>query len=168
MFLTFEAGTNRDDIKAMKLFLNMFSGTNVAVALCVTHADKHSNSWSELIKEQLTKHHELSALINSEKMAILFMGCVDTLDKSFMDDSVLQDDYVSVYNMRKEMLEVIFSAKEKSMNVAKKIEQVENMMTLIQLSFYFCFDWDGALPLFFLPLSYRCSFTTCIAISVAN
>jgi len=124
MFLTFEAGINRDDIEAMKLFLNMFSGTDVTVALCVTHADKHSNSWRESIKEQLTKHHELSALIDREKMAILFMGCVDTLGKSYTDDSVLQEDYVSVYNMRKEMLEVIFSAQQKSMlnqmNVAKK------------------------------------------------
>jgi len=159
MFLTFEAGINRDDIEAMKLFLDMFSGTDVTVALCVTHADKHSDSWRESIKEQLTKHHELSALIDREKMAILFMGCVDTLDKSYTDDSVLQDDYVSVYNMRKEMLEVIFSAQQKSMlnqmNVAKKkIEQVENVMDKIIKNYnQFCrindFETSGTKELVF-------------------
>jgi GTPase SAR1 family protein len=138
MFLTFEAGINRDDIEAMKLFLDMFGGAGVSVALCVTHADKHSDEWRENIRDQLLKHKELSELIDKEKMSILFMGCVDLKDKQYYDEETLMDDYISVYNMRKEMLEFIFAAKEKKMlnqmNVAKKkIEAVSAAMdTLIE------------------------------------
>jgi len=124
MFVTFEAGINRDDIESMKLFLDLFGGSGVSVALCVTHADKHSDSWRNSIKEQILRHPELSILLEKEKMPIMFMGCVDTTDKLYNSEEDLTEDYKNIYEMRKDMLQFIFAAKEKKplnqMKVAKK------------------------------------------------
>jgi len=124
MFVTFEAGINRDDIESMKLFLDLFGGSGVSVALCVTHADKHADSWRNSIKEQILRHPELSILLEKEKMPIMFMGCVDTTDKLYSSEEDLTEDYKNVYEMRKDMLQFIFAAKEKKplnqMKVAKK------------------------------------------------
>lgn len=140
LFLTFEAGINRDDIAAMKLFLEMFGGCGVSVALCVTHADKHNDTWRKSIREQLLQHPELSELVKQESMQILFMGCVDTKDRTYFDEDTLKDDYLSVYEMRKEMLELVFAAREKKllnqMNVAKKkIEAVQCAMEIVLENF---------------------------------
>jgi hypothetical protein len=140
LFATFEAGINPNDIEAMKVFLDMFGGCGVSVCLCITHADKHSDQWREVIKSQLTKHEELSALIEKEKMPILFMGCVDTKDKVHKDVDDLLYDYKTVYQMRKELLDLIFAAKEKKllnqMNVAKrKIDQISMIMDEVVASF---------------------------------
>lgn len=136
MFLTFEAGINRDDIAAMKVFLDMFGGCGVSVALCVTHADKHNDKWRTDIEEQLLRHPEISTLVKQENMSVLFMGCVNTDDKAYYDEESLMEDYKSVYEMRQKLLELIFAAQEKrllnQMNVAKKkIEQVEAVMDII-------------------------------------
>lgn len=140
LFLTFEAGVNRDDIDAMKLFLDMFGGSGVSVALCVTHADKHTDDWKEDIKKQLTQHEELSVLIDREKMPIVFMGCVNTKDKHYREDTELLEDYKSIYNMRESMLQLIFLASQKRLltetNLAKKqIAAVDAKMTQVIESF---------------------------------
>ena len=114
----------------------MFGGSGVTVCLCITHADKHSDDWRESIHAQLLKHPELSMLIEKENMPIVFMGCVDTKDKIYRNEEELEEDYISIYNMRKELLEIIFGAKEKrllnQMNVAKKkVEQVKGVMEII-------------------------------------
>jgi len=140
MFVTFEAGINRDDIESMKLFLDLFGGSGVSVALCVTHADKHADSWRNSIKEQILRHPELSILLEKEKMPIMFMGCVDTTDKLYSSEEDLTEDYKNVYEMRKDMLQFIFAAKEKKplnqMKVAKKkIEQVHEAINIIVNNF---------------------------------
>jgi len=140
MFITFEAGINAQDIAAMKVFLGMFGGSGVKVALCITHADKHNDSWKEAIETQLRKIPELSDLIENEKMEILFMGCVDTENRQYTQDEDLRDDYLAVYEMRKKMLEFIFSAKDRfplnQMNVARqKIEQVASAMEVVEHGF---------------------------------
>jgi len=140
MFVTFEAGINRDDIDAMKLFLEMFGGSGVSVALCVTHADKHSDSWRKDILQQIHQHSDLSQLIEKENMQVYFMGCVHVKDKIYSNADELQEDFVNIYEMRKEMLQFIFSAKEKrmlnQMNVAKKkIEGIRSVMDIIEHNF---------------------------------
>lgn len=140
MFATFEAGINRDDIESMKVFLDMFGGCGVRVLLCITHADKHSDEWRVSIRDQLLKHPELASLIEKEDMPIMFMGCVDTKDKVYRTMDDLQEDLVSVYNMRKDVLELIFGAKEKrllnQMNVAKKkIDQVSSAMDILMTNY---------------------------------
>jgi len=140
MFATFEAGINRDDIEAMKVFLDMFGGCGVSVCFCITHADKHTDEWRKDKRDQLLRHPELSALIEKEKMAIVFMGCVDTKDKIYNNEEDLSEDYKMVYEMRKNLLDIIFAAREKKMlnqmNVAKKkIEEVSGIVEKIVKNF---------------------------------
>jgi len=142
MFATFEAGINRDDIESMKVFLDMFGGSGVSVALCVTHADKHGVGWRQEIRDELMLHPDLAALVEEEKMAIHFMGCVNVDDRPYYDEEQMKEDYVSVYKMRQDMLEFIFGAKEKKMlnemNVArKKILEVSGLMDTVTRNFEF-------------------------------
>jgi len=125
----------------MEVFLVMFGGSNVSVCFCITHADKHTQAWREKTKEQLLRHPDLKAIIEKEKMDIVFMGCVDTHDKVYISETQLEEDYKKVYQMRKNLLEIIFDAKEKKMlnqmNVArKKIEEVATVMDQIVSNFH--------------------------------
>jgi len=68
------------------------------------------------------------------------MGCVDTKDKLYKTGEDLTDDYISVYEMRKVMLQLIFNAKEKrllkEMNVAKKkIDKIRETMDALVKSY---------------------------------
>jgi len=143
LFLTFEAGSSRDLTSSMELFLDLFSGADIPVALCVTHADQHSDSWRLSVTQQFMQHPKLSILIEAKKISILFMGCVDTIGKHYTDPQQLEEDYVSVYNMRKEFLEFIFVANQKvllsQMNVArKKIQQAAEALAIITNNFRTC------------------------------
>jgi len=152
MFATFEAGINRDDIASMKLFLDMFGGCGVKVALVISHADKHGEPWRDSLKDQIMRHGELSQMITEEKMEIYFIGCVDVHDKQFSDPEDLEEAYKDVYTMRADILTFIFGAKEKKMlnemNVTRvKISDVAKRMDAVQARykhFSTCTDWNGS------------------------
>jgi len=140
MFGTFEAGINRDDIKAMEIFLDMFGGSNVKIALCITHADKHDDDWQEMRRLELNKLKLMKELIEKENMAILFMGCVGKSYINVNSDQDLLELYMRIYLMRREMLQMIFSAENRvqlvQMNIAKtKIKFVKELIETTIINF---------------------------------
>jgi len=135
LFVTFEAGINPNDIKAMEIFLDMFGGGGVKICLCITRADMHDVKWQRTRKEELHRYEITKRLIERENMEILFMGCMnDTYNYRTAEELLIQ--YKKVYLMRRKMLQVLFAAHDRvqlsSLNVAK--HKVEKMRMMLQES----------------------------------
>jgi len=132
LFVTFEAGINPNDIKAMEIFLDMFGGGGVKICLCITHADNHDVKWQRTRKEELHKFEATKRLIETENMEILFMGCVGSTHNIHTEDELLKQ-YKKVYLMRRKMLQCIFDASARvqlsTLNVAKqKVDEVRAVL----------------------------------------
>merc|ERR1712137_1442115 len=143
LFVTFEAGINPNDIKAMEIFLDMFGGNGVKICLCITHADNHDIKWQRTRVEELHRFEATKHLIETENMEILFMGCAGSTHNIRTEDELLKQ-YKKVYLMRRKMLETIFSATERvqlsSLNVAK---QNFSQCELCRSPFYCCEAFAG-------------------------
>merc|ERR1712137_1486631 len=61
LFVTFEAGINPNDIKAMEIFLDMFGGGGVKICLCITHADNHDVKWRQTRVDELHRFESPNA-----------------------------------------------------------------------------------------------------------
>lgn len=144
LFATFETGINTDDIKSMKMFLNMFGNSGVKIALCITHADFHDSRWRELITSQLLNHATIAKFIRNESMRILFMGCVDCKSSKYDTEERLTNAYIEMGKLRNGMLSFIFGAhmrvslrdmnitKHQLHEISKQISSAgENMRTFI-------------------------------------
>jgi len=112
LFVTFEAGINPNDIKAMQIFLDMFGGSNLKICLCITHADGHDNDWQITRKEELMKYKATKEMIEKEGMEVIFMGCVGSLH-NITTKGQLERLYKRVYLMRRNLLKHIFQAENR-------------------------------------------------------
>eukprot|EP01091_Cochliopodium_minus_P005489 TRINITY_DN15405_c0_g1_i1.p1 TRINITY_DN15405_c0_g1~~TRINITY_DN15405_c0_g1_i1.p1 ORF type:complete len:388 (+),score=99.38 TRINITY_DN15405_c0_g1_i1:40-1203(+) len=143
VFVAFEQGINPHDIDAMKIFLKLFGGNKVKIALCISRADNHNKVWRNEMKEQLNQHKEISEMIKKENVEIKFVGCVDMSSGKYNNQKEILTGFKSAYMMRKELLEFIFSAKERvqliELNVAQEsMKRVsDGLHTLIKNFGYF-------------------------------
>jgi len=150
MFCTFEVGISTEDIESIKLFLQMFGGSGVTICLCVTRADRHNPEWRAQRKTEIMKHDELASLITENNMKVMFMGCVDIKGVPFREKDDLHDAYVDTYEMRKELLTMIFEANTRTqlsdMNVlAGKVASVKEKLHQTSdnfIKFLTISDWD--------------------------
>jgi len=86
------------------------------------------------------QHEELATLITENKMKIMFMGCVDTKGTPFRQEDDLYDAYVDTYEMRKELLDLIFASNTRTqlsaMNIlAPKVAEVRKALNLTTENF---------------------------------
>ena len=140
IFVAFETGINPNDIAAMQLFLNMFGGSGVKIALCITRADNHNKEWRAMRIAELKKHEVIAQLIDEEKMEIFFMGCVDPRCGNYATEKDLLRGYKNVYNMRAKLLQFIFDANESvqlnKMKIAQnKINQIKETIEILTKNF---------------------------------
>eukprot|EP00300_Choanocystis_sp_HF-7_P000605 c10504_g1_i1.p1 GENE.c10504_g1_i1~~c10504_g1_i1.p1 ORF type:complete len:377 (+),score=25.65 c10504_g1_i1:56-1186(+) len=121
MFATFEAGINKEDIKAMEIFLGMFGGCNIKIALCITHADKHDQEWQDTRKKELMNYPAMKDLIEKEHMEIIFMGCAGKNYVGIETEKALLQVHQKIYLMRRKMLKMIFDSEQRVQLVDTKV-----------------------------------------------
>ncbi len=136
LFASFETGINPQDIDSIKIFLKLFGGSGVSIALVITRADKHNRAWRESRRKEIMEHNELSELLKNENIKIFFMGCVDESSSVNMNERQLKRAYRNVYRMREELLKFIFEAEKRvpiiNMGIAQnKIAQIKEAATIV-------------------------------------
>jgi len=107
IFASFETGVDDHDVKAIKLFSDMFNGANIII--CITRCEDKPTKWKDNIKKQLTKHTDLS-FITAEQ--IFFMGCFDPNTSPLTDKKEIIECYKRINVMRTGVIKKMFECKD--------------------------------------------------------
>lgn len=110
LFASFNNGINPSDIAAIELFLGHFYHENLKVAVVITRSEEYDDTRKENLVNELKMHVYYSRILAKRNVTVLFMGCVDKDMISNRSMEYLENAYLHVYQMRKKMLEFIFSA----------------------------------------------------------
>lgn len=125
LFVSFATGINRADINAFKLFFDNFYHANLKVAIVITRSESSDQTAKEHLVNELKQQEFFSRILAMSNVTVLFMGCVDqdTASKPYID--LIKNLYIHVYQMRKQMLEFIFSAEQPVMMNQLPLNRIE-------------------------------------------
>jgi len=113
IFISFELGITNDDLEAFRSFLEKFGHESIKIGICVTRSEDKNLRWQENIKNQLSRHEYFGEVLKKPNISLCFIGCVDPQKTSILSNvGDLRKLYVKVYQLRKKVLEIVFSAKE--------------------------------------------------------
>jgi len=149
IFISFELGVTNDDLNSFQTFLQNFENDNIKIGICITRAEDKPESWRKNIKFQLSEHEYFSKVLQRGNVELVFCGCVDSLKNetvSNIDDLV--NFYRRVCEMRRDLLELIFTAKDQAKLVDLPIASTVKKKTITDL-----FDMQFKILDYLTPLS---------------
>jgi len=128
IFSSFETGINIQDVEAIKMFSEIFEGTNII--LCITRSEGKSGRFKENLKDQLTQYKELKHIAKDQ---IFFMGCFDSKTTQLVKKEDIIECYRDINSMRTQLLTKIFSCIEpaqiRGLSIVKnKVGQLTNLI----------------------------------------
>jgi len=111
IFISFELGITSDDLGAFQSFIEKFGHDNIKIGICVTRSEDKDRKWQMDIEGQLNKHAYFREVLKRPNICLCFIGCVDPQKATILSNvDDLKKIYVRVYNLRKKVLEIVFSA----------------------------------------------------------
>jgi GTP-binding protein EngB required for normal cell division len=110
LFVSFAVGLNNSDINAFKMFFEQFYHQDLKVAVVISRSEDKDQNDKKMLIDQLLLHPFFSDILAKGNVSVLFMGCVDQNMLQIGFKEQVKAFYVHTYQMRKTMLEFIFSA----------------------------------------------------------
>jgi hypothetical protein len=124
IYISFEVGLTNDDIDTFKKFLDLFGhkGKNktkkgIKIGIVITRSESRNKTSKENLIGQLKNQSYFSELLKLDNVKVLFMGCVDLNNTTITAIKDIKKLYITVYNMRKELLDFIFSSYDKTIKL---------------------------------------------------
>jgi hypothetical protein len=90
--------------------MSQFYHDNLKVAVVITRSEASSEEDKKNLYDQLNQHAFFSDLLKKKNVTVLYMGCLDRNMLQSMQAEQIKNYYVHIYQMRKKVLEYIFSA----------------------------------------------------------
>jgi len=111
IFISFELGITQDDLSAFQSFIEKFGHDKIKIGICITRSEDKDKKWQTNIETQLNQHAYFNQVLKKPNISICFIGCVDPQKTSILSSvEDLKKLYIKVYNLRKKVLEIVFSA----------------------------------------------------------
>jgi len=113
IFISFELGVTADDLNSFQTFLEKFSHDGITITVVITRSEDKTPQWKKDILAQLKQHPYFSKVLEKKNIHVAFLGCVDVVKNNMISNiEDLRRLYAKVYQMRQELLQIIFQSEQ--------------------------------------------------------